>query len=138
MALVTDDALNTRTWRIIHAAMEVHKHLGPGLLESAYRVCLVRELRGMGMVVATGVVLPVLYKGISTECSYTMDLVVDSEVVVELKAVEVLLPVHKAQLLTYLKLTGYPVGLLLNFNVPLMKNGVTRLLNTKRSGTAGT
>ena len=78
-----------------------------------------------------------LYKGISVESSYTMDLVVDSEVVVELKAVEVLLPVHKAQLLTYLKLAGYPVGLLLNFNVPLMKNGVTRVLNTKRSGNTG-
>ena len=77
----------------------------------------------------------VLYKGIAVESTYAMDLVVDSEVVVELKAVDVLLPVHKAQLLTYLKLAGYPVGLLLNFNVPLMKNGVTRLLNTKRSAT---
>ena len=133
MALATDDALNTRTWRIIHAAMEVHKQLGPGLLESTYRACLTHELRGMGMAVVTGVVLPVFYKGLSVESSYTIDLVVDREVVVELKAVEVVLPVHKAQLLTYLKLARYPVGLLLNFNVPLMKNGVTRLLNNKRA-----
>jgi len=87
----------------------------------------------MGMAVVTGVVLPVFYKGPSVESSYTIDLVVDREVVVELKAVEVVLPVHKAQLLTYLKLARYPVGLLLNFNVPLMKNGVTRLLNNKRA-----
>ena len=85
------------------------------------------------MTIATGVVLPVLYKGTSIDAAYTMDLVVDSEVVVELKAVEAVLPVHKAQLLTCLRLAGYPAGLLLNFNVPVMKNGVTRLLNTKQA-----
>ena len=133
MALAQDQALNGLTWKIIRAAMEVHKRLGPGLLESAYRVCLSYELRETGMVVATGVALPVRYREILLDSSYTMDLVVDSAVVVELKAVETILPVHKAQLLTYLKLAGYPVGLLLNFNVPLLKSGVTRLLNTKPS-----
>ena len=134
MALATSDALNTLTGKIIQAAIEVHKQLGPGLLESAYRICLPYELREMGVAVATAVELPVRYKALSIESMYTMDLVVDSAVVVELKAVELVLPVHKSQLLTYLKLAGYPVGLLLNFNVPLMKNGVTRLLNTKPSG----
>ena len=134
MALANDDPLNRLTWQIIHAAMEVHTQLGPGLLESAYRVCLAYELREMGLAVATGVELPVRYKRLSLESVYTMDLVVNSAVVVELKAVQAVLPVHKAQLLTYLKLAGYPAGLLLNFNVPLMKNGVTRVLSPKRSG----
>ena len=116
--------------------MEVHKQLGPGLLESAYRVCLAYELREMGLAVATGVELPVRYKRFSLESVYTMDMVVNSAVVVELKAVETVLPVHKAQLLTYLKLASYPAGLLLNFNVPLIKNGVTRVLNPKPSGAA--
>ncbi len=134
MVLAIGDALNTLTGKIIQAAIEVHKQLGPGLLESAYRICLAYELREMDVAVATAVELPVRYKALSIESVYTMDLVVDSAVVVELKAVEVVLPVHKSQLLTYLKLAGYPVGLLLNFNVPLMKNGVTRLLNTKPLG----
>ena len=129
MALANHDALNKLTWNITQAAMEVHKQLGPGLLESAYRVCLAYELREMGMAIATGVRLPVRYKKLSLESVYTMDLLVNSAVVVELKAVEAVLPVHKAQLLTYLKLAGYPAGLLLNFNVPLMKNGVSRVLN---------
>ena len=133
MVLASDDTLNSRTWRIIHAAMEVHKQLGPGLLESAYAACLAYELRELGMAVATGVALPVLYKQVAIESTYTMDMVVDSKVVVELKAVEAVLPVHKAQLLTYLKLAGYSAGLLLNFNVPVMKDGVTRVLNAKRS-----
>ena len=133
MALANHDALNSLTWQIIHAAMEVHKQLGPGLLESAYRVCLTYELRESGMSVVTGLALPVHYKGISLESSYEIDLVVNSTIVVELKAVSALLPVHKSQLLTYLKLAGYPAGLLLNFNVPLMKNGVARVMNNKRA-----
>jgi GxxExxY protein len=133
MALANDDGLNSLTWRTIHAAMEVHKQLGPGLLESAYRVCLTYELRETGMTVETGLKLPVRYKGIALECGYEMDLVINSIVVVELKAVSGLLPVHKAQLLTYLRLAGYPIGLLLNFNVPLMENGVMRVLNNKRA-----
>ena len=135
MALANQDALNSLTWQIIHAAMEVHKQLGPGLLESAYRVCLAYELRQHGMTVETGQKLPVRYKGVVLECGYELDLVINSTVIVELKAVAAVLPVHKAQLTTYLRLVGYPVGLLLNFNVPLMKNGVTRVLNTKRCGT---
>jgi GxxExxY protein len=131
MALASNDALNNLTWKIIQAAMEVHKQLGPGLLESAYRVCLAYELRDMGLAVASGVQLPLRYKRLSLESMYTMDLVVHNAVVVELKAVEAVLPVHRAQLLTYLKLAGYPAGLLLNFNVPLMKNGVSRVLNPK-------
>jgi GxxExxY protein len=131
MALTNNDALNNLTWQIIQAAIEVHRQLGPGLLESAYRVCLAYELREMGMAVATGVELPVRYKKLSLESVYTMDPVVNSAVVVELKAVQTVLPVHKAQLLTYLKLARYPAGLLLNFNVPLMKNGVSRVLNPR-------
>jgi GxxExxY protein len=131
MALTNNDALNNLTWQIIQAAIEVHRQLGPGLLESAYRVCLAYELREMGMAVATGVELPVRYKKLSLESVYTMDPVVNSAVVVELKAVQTVLPVHKAQLLTYLKLARYPAGLLLNFNLPLMKNGVSRVLNPR-------
>ena len=135
MALANHDPLNRLTWQIIHAAMEVHKQLGPGLLESAYRVCLAYELRQSGMTVETAQKLPVRYKGVLLECGYELDLVINSTVIVELKAVAAVLPVHKAQLTTYLRLVGYPVGLLLNFNVPLMKDGVTRVLNTKRRAT---
>lgn len=116
------------TSRVIAAAIDVHRHLGPGLLESAYERCLCHELELAKIPFHRQAPLPVIYKGISLDCGYDMDVVVDQKVVLELKAVERLLPVHEAQLLTYLKLGGYRVGLLINFNVPVLKGGVKRLV----------
>src|SRR5262245_40347828 len=114
------------TEKIIGAAMEVHKALGPGLLESVYQTCLAREFALQDISFEQEKVLPVDYKGIRLETGLRMDFVVAEKVVVELKAVERLLPIHEAQLLTYLKLSGYQVGLLINFNVVLLKNGILR------------
>lgn len=114
------------TSEICGAAIEVHKHLGPGLLESAYEECLCFELSERGITFERQVPLPVRYKQVELSCNYLMDVVVEEEVVLELKSVETILPVHEAQLLTYLKLSGKRVGLLLNFNVKLMKDGITR------------
>ncbi len=115
-----------RTSPIIGAAIEVHRHLGPGLLESAYEECLCHELHLRGLTFERQVDLPVSYKGLQLDCGYKMDLVVDREIVLELKCVEKILPVHEAQLLTYLKLSGKRVGLLINFNVPLLTQGIIR------------
>jgi GxxExxY protein len=115
-----------RTSRIIGAAIEVHKELGPGLLESAYEECLCHEFHLRGLPFRRQIDLPVSYKGLKLDCGYRLDLIVDDTVVVELKAVEALLPVHQAQLLTYMKLTGKQVGLLINFNVPLLTQGIIR------------
>ncbi|MEW6094366.1 MAG: GxxExxY protein [Chloroflexota bacterium] len=114
------------TERIIHAAIEVHKALGPGLLESAYQTCMVHESKLLKMNFKQQVPLIVTYKGIRLDGGYRLDLVYEKRVIVELKAAEEVLPVHEAQLLTYLKLTGIRVGLLLNFNVPVLKNGIYR------------
>jgi GxxExxY protein len=114
------------TEAIIGAAMEVHRALGPGLLESAYEKCLCHELKLRGFAVGSEVELPVTYKGLTLNCGYRLDLVVEDSVIVELKAVEQTLPVHEAQLLTYLRLSGKRVGLLINFNVPVLKDGITR------------
>jgi len=114
------------TGAICSAAIEVHKHLGPGLLESAYEECLCHELRQRGVAFQRQVPLPVTYKGVRLDCGYQMDILVEDKVVLELKSVESILPIHEAQLLTYLKLSQKKVGLLLNFNVPLMKEGITR------------
>ena len=107
------------TKEIIGAAIEVHKALGPGLLESAYQTCLAHDFNLRG-------IQPVQYKGLQVDCSYRLDFVVESQVVLELKSVEALLPIHEAQLLTYLKLTGCKIGLLINFNVPVLIKGVKR------------
>jgi GxxExxY protein len=115
-----------RTSPIIGAAIEVHRHLGPGLMESAYEECLCHELHLRGLTFERQVDLPVSYKGLQLDCGYKMDVVVDQEVVLELKCVEKILPVHEAQLLTYLKLSGKRVGLLINFNVPLLTQGIFR------------
>ena len=117
------------TDRILGAAIVVHRALGPGLLESTYEACLVYELTDRGMEVERQKPLPVDYRGVRIDCGYRIDLLVQNQVIVELKAVERLLPVHEAQLLTYLRLSGHRVGLLLNFNVPLMKDGIRRLVN---------
>ena len=115
------------TREIIGAAIEVHKALGPGLLESAYQACLAHEFALRGIVYEKEKPLMVEYKGLQMDCSYRLDFVVENQVVVELKSVEALLPIHEAQLLTYLKLTGCKIGLLINFNVPVLTKGVKRM-----------
>ena len=112
---------------ILAACIEVHRHLGPGLLESAYELCLCRELSLRGVSFERERRLPLTYKGIDLECGYRLDVVVRDAVIVEVKAVERLLPVHEAQLLTYLRLTGMRAGLLVNFNVPVLRDGLRRL-----------
>jgi GxxExxY protein len=116
------------TERVIGLAMEVHRALGPGLLESAYEECLAFEFREHGVAFSRQVPLSVRYKSVRLDCGYRMDLVIEDRVVVELKTVERLLPVHEAQLLTYLKLSGLRVGLLMNFNVAVLKDGINRLV----------
>ena len=114
---------------IIGAAIEVYKQLGPGLLESAYEYCLAHELGLHNILFERQKELPVMYKNVPIDCGYRLDLLVDNLVIVELKAVDRLLPIHEAQLLTYLKLTQCKLGLLLNFNVILLKNGIQRVAN---------
>ncbi|MGO9649567.1 MAG: GxxExxY protein [Terriglobales bacterium] len=121
-----DEPRDPRTSPIIGAAIEVHRHLGPGLLESAYEECLCRELHLQEMEFRRQLELPVIYKGLSLDCGYRIDLIVQDEVILELKSVEKLLPAHQAQLLTYMRLAGKRVGLLINFNVPLLTQGIIR------------
>ena len=127
MAYPTADSALTGT--IIGAAIEVHRALGPGLLESAYEECLAVELADRGLRVERQTVLPVVYKGRTLDAGYRIDLLVNSEVIVELKSVQKLEPIHDAQLLTYLKLAGIRHGLLLNFNVAVLKDGIRRMVN---------
>ena len=114
------------TENIIKAAIEVHKTLGPGLLESAYEECLVYELMNMNLSLKQQMEIPIKYKDLKLKTRYRLDLLVEEKVIVELKSVEKLTPVHEAQLITYLKLTGYRVGLLINFNEKLLANGIMR------------
>jgi len=114
----------TRT--IIGAAIDVHRELGPGLLESAYEECLCHELELRNLSCERQVSLPVVYKEVKLDCGYRLDVIVEGTVVLELKSIEEVLPIHEAQLLTYLRLSGRPVGLLINFNVPILKDGITR------------
>ena len=116
------------TGQIIGAAIEVHCELGPGLLESAYQACLAREFSVRGLPFEQEMPLPVEYKGVRVDCGYRLDFLVANRVVVELKAVDVIHPVHEAQILTYLKLTDCRVGLLINFNVPVLKKGIKRMV----------
>ena len=116
------------TSRIILAAIEVHRHLGPGLLESAYESCLCRELSLQNINFIRQLALPVTYKGEEIDCGYRMDLIVEDRVIVELKTVEKILPIHEAQVLTYLKLSQKRVGLILNFYCNLMKDGIKRMV----------
>ena len=120
--------LNRITESIIGAAMAVHRELGPGLLESAYEACLAFELVERGMTVERQKALPVKYRGVKVDCAYRIDLLAAGKVIIELKAVERLEPIHEAQLLSYLKLSGCKVGLLINFNVKVLKNGIRRLV----------
>jgi GxxExxY protein len=116
------------TGTIQAAAIEVHKALGPGLLESAYEECLCYELTLRGIAFQRQVPLPVTYKGVRLDCGYRLDVLVEDKVILELKSVEEINDLHKAQLLTYLRLSGKRVGLLINFNVPLLKDGVVRMV----------
>ncbi len=109
--------------------MEVHSALGPGLLESAYEACLIFELRRLGLKAEAQVELPVLYRGVKLNLGYRIDLLVEDAVIVELKSVDTIAPIHQAQLLSYLRLSGKNVGLLINFNVPHLKDGIKRLVN---------
>jgi GxxExxY protein len=115
------------TQRVIGCAIEVHRYLGPGLLESSYEKCLAHELRLAGLSFINQAPMPIDYKGVTLECGYRLDFVIDDYLVVELKAVEQLLPIHQAQLITYMKIAEAPVGLLINFNVKLLKDGIKRL-----------
>jgi GxxExxY protein len=119
--------INDLTGAVIGAAIEVHKILGPGLLESVYEECLCHELNLREIPFERQQDLPVEYKGIKLNCGYRLDVVADESLVVELKAIQKLEPIHEAQLLTYLKLTDIDVGLLINFNVPVLKDGIKRL-----------
>lgn len=116
------------TKRIIGCAIEVHKILGPGLLESVYEECFCHELRHEGLIVERQKLLSLQYKGIQLDCSFRLDIVVENKVVIELKCVDKITPVHEAQLLTYLKLSGIKVGLIINFNTSVLKNGIKRLV----------
>jgi GxxExxY protein len=121
--------INDLTAEVIGAAIEVHKALGPGLLESAYEECLCHELKLREIQFERQMDLPIEYKGTKLDCAYRMDIVTDEQLIVELKSCESLQPIHQAQLLTYLKLTGLKVGLLINFNVPVLRQGIKRLAN---------
>ena len=118
--------MNKITEKIIGCAIEVHRLLGPGLLESAYEECLLFELKEAGLKAERQVAVPVVYKEIKLECGYRIDILVENTVIIELKIVEEFAPVHEAQILTYMKFAGKETGLLINFNVTLLKNGIRR------------
>jgi GxxExxY protein len=115
--------------KVIGACIEIHRHLGPGLLESAYEECLCHELSLAGVKFERQKTLPVSYKSVKLDCGYRLDVVLEGSLIVELKTVDQLLPIHEAQLLTYLKLSGISLGLLINFNVPTLKQGLKRIVN---------
>jgi GxxExxY protein len=119
----------TASRRVIGAAIEVHRQLGPGLLESIYLACLTREMASQGIEFEQEVELPIVYKGVELGRGYRIDLIVEHRLVVEVKSVQQVLPVHRAQLLTYLRLTRLRAGLLLNFNSAVLKDGIVRLVN---------
>ncbi len=118
------------TEQIIGAAIEVHRELGPGLLESTYQACLMHELMARGLSCRRQVELPVIYKGIQIDRGYRIDLLVEGQIVIELRAIDKLDPIHSAQLITYMRLGALPVGLLINFNVKLLKDGIVRFADT--------
>ena len=121
---VSLESINRITSRILEAAIRIHRKLGPGLLESAYRACLCYELKLMGMSIETEKVLPLVYGGVKLDCVYRADLIVEDLVIVEVKAVESSAPVHGRQMLTYLRVADRPAGLVLNFGAPTMKEGI--------------
>lgn len=121
--------LQETTGAIIDAAIKIHKPIGPGLFESVYEVVLEYELKKQGFVTERQIAIPVRYESLVMDIGFRADLIVDKEVIVEIKSVEVIKPVFKKQVITYLRLTGYKIGLLINFNEELVKNGITRLIN---------
>jgi GxxExxY protein len=123
------EEINALSNKVIGAAIEVHRHLGPGLLENTYAQCLATELRYLGLVTRQEILLPLRYRDLLVENAYRIDLLIGDELVVEVKTVENLLPIHSAQLLTYLKLSESRLGLLINFNVEVLRNGVKRVVN---------
>ncbi|HPW80941.1 MAG TPA: GxxExxY protein [Verrucomicrobiota bacterium] len=120
--------LNQISYRVIGLGMQVHRELGPGLLESAYEECLAYELQATGFRIDRQKPCSVRYRGVVLECGYRIDIVVADALIVEVKAVQEILPVHRAQILTYMKLDQKPLGLLINFNVPILKDGIERLI----------
>ena len=124
------EELNKISYTIIGHAIEVHKHLGPGLLESAYQECLYFEIKNEGLIVEKEKSLPIIYKGLKLEQGYRIDLLIENKLVIELKTVENFTQVHYAQILTYLKLGKYPLGLLLNYNSKILRNNIKRFINT--------
>ena len=114
--------------RVIGCVLEVHRHLGPGLLESTYEQCLAHELKMSGIPFKLQCPLPVEYKGIKLDCGYRIDMLIDDAIILELKSVDKILPIHHAQLLTYMKLSSVSIGLLINFNVKLIKTGIKRMV----------
>lgn len=127
--MTEEERLRQITEKIIGSAIKVHRALGPGLLESAYEVCTAYELAQDGLRVEQQKPLPLIYREVKLDCGYRLDLCVEKEVIVEIKSVENLLPIHEAQLLSYLKLSGCKVGLLINFNVKILKDGIRRVVN---------
>jgi GxxExxY protein len=128
---VVPDELNNLSRVVLDSAFKVHKALGPGLLESSYRVCLAHELKRNGLKIETEIAVPIRYEGILLGTGYRLDLLVNKVLVVELKAVDSLLAIHQAQLLSYLKHSDKRLGLLINFNSVLLKNGIRRVINSK-------
>jgi GxxExxY protein len=116
------------TSQIIGAAIDVHKTIGPGLLESAYQTCLAQEFRLRGISFEIEKPVPITYKGIQLDCGYRLDFLIEMKIIVEIKSVECLMPIHQAQVLTYLRLTKCSLGLLINFNVPILKSGIKRII----------
>ncbi|MFZ4105900.1 GxxExxY protein [Flavobacterium sp.] len=128
--LFVDEELEAITYKVIGLAIEVHRQLGPGLLESAYQECLYYEIKNSGFKVEKEIKLPIIYKDLKIDHGYRMDLLVENRLVLELKTVEGFTAVHFAQLLTYLKLGNYPLGLLLNYNSTILRNNIKRFINT--------
>ena len=128
-APLDQDALNHIAQKAVDSAVAVHRTLGPGLLESAYEACLTYELRSRGIHTETQVTLPVIYRDQRLDVRYRIDILVEQSLIIEVKAVDSILPVHWAQLLSYLRLSNKGLGLLINFNVPLIKNGIVRMVN---------
>jgi GxxExxY protein len=126
---MTADELNSITEKIIGCAISVHKGIGPGLLESAYEECLCYELSQAGLNFKRQVPLPVIYKDVKLDCGYRLDIIVENEIIIEVKAVQAIIPIHEAQLLSYLRMLDNRLGLILNFHSAVLKNGIRRVAN---------
>lgn len=124
-----EENLNKITETIIGVSINIHRALGPGLLESAYEACMVYDIAKAGLQVEQQKPLPIVYRGVKLDCGYRLDLMIENKVIVEIKSLEKLLPIHQAQLMSYLKLSDCKVGLLINFNVKVLKNGIKRVVN---------